>query len=105
MLIKKGTCKVFVSLIILVFILVTISGCNSIEKSIGNIYSLGEAYDKGLLTVEDLQSISYYHNGSDDENYVPIPKNPEVLTNKTENAIKETVAYIMRKPGVKQYKR
>lgn len=66
-------------------------------KKSGEFYTLQEAYDQGLLTQDDLKSIAYYHNGeSEDESFVPMPKTPEVLSNKTEKAIKETRAYNLR---------
>ena len=63
----------------------------------GEFYTLQEAYDQGLLTVDDLKNIAYYQNGeSPDENFVPTAKNPEILSSKTENAIKESRAYYYR---------
>jgi len=64
------------------------SGCTSIK---GSFYSLQEAYDNGWLTQEDLQSLAYYYNvGSNDESFVPKPKNPESLSKETENMIIKT---------------
>ena len=63
----------------------------------GDFYTLQEAYDQGLLTMDDLKNIAYYQNGeSPDENFVPAPKNPETLSTETENAIKESRAYYYR---------
>ena len=61
----------------------------------GVFYSLEEAYAKGLLTVEDLQSIAFYYRGSEDENFVAKPKSPETLSQETENKIKQT--YLIKK--------
>jgi len=70
---------------------------------IGTFYSLQEAYDKGLLTVQDLRSIAYYyHNtlewdieseglydGLKSTDYIPISKTPETLSVETTNRIKQ----------------
>lgn len=72
------------------------SACNPPKKH-GEFYTLQEAYDQELLTQEDLKSIAYYHNGaSEDESFESIPKTPEILSKKTEKAIKETRAYNLR---------
>ncbi|MCL2678460.1 MAG: hypothetical protein FWE85_05350, partial [Clostridiales bacterium] len=52
------------------------------EKKMGASYSLQEAFDKGLLTKEDLQNIAYYHN--DDS----MPVFPESLDAGIAEAIK-----------------
>ncbi len=66
-------------------------------KQRGEFCTLQEAYDQGLLTQDDLKNIAYYQNGgSDDENFEPMPKTPESLSDKTEKAIKETRAYDLR---------
>lgn len=67
------------------------------QNAYGYFYTLQEAYDKGLLTQADLMNIAYYHNSSINwavqyipEDYVPVPKNPETLSQETETAIKQT---------------
>jgi len=75
-----------------VFLIMAVSlffGCGPENK--GHFYSLKEAYDKGLLTQDELKSLAYYYNdGSDDEDFVPKLKVPEILSNDTEKRIKET---------------
>jgi len=83
---------------------------------LGTFYSLQEAYDEGLLTYDDIRSIAYYHNGGieylydgpysdfgpesiwvqSSPNYVPIPKNPEILSEAVERNLKESWAYNYR---------
>lgn len=49
------------------------------------------------MTQDDLKSIAYYQNGeSEDDDFEPMPKDPEELSKKTEKAIKETRAYDLR---------
>ena len=64
----------------------------------GEFYSLEEAYEKGWISKNDLINIAYYKNGNklfeEVENFTPSPKNPETLSEETENAIKETLVYI-----------
>ena len=66
----------------------------------GEFYSLEEAYEKGWISKNDLMNIAYYKNGNklfeEVENFTPSPKNPETLSEETENAIKETRAYDLR---------
>ena len=69
------------------------------EKTTGKLYSLQEAYDNGWLTQADVMSIAYYNNGGRtyneeimSEDYEPLPKTPEVLSNLTELKIKSTAA-------------
>ena len=59
------------------------------EENVGTFYSLQEAYDEGLFTVQDLMSIAYYHDslGGVDGTFIPTPKNPEVLNAETSNEI------------------
>ena len=84
--------------------------CGCGKEPLGTFYTLQEAYDEGLLSVEDIKSIAYYrYDGNEwiyagiDVNeedyyelqptdYVPIPKIPETLDKKTGKAIKETGA-------------
>ena len=53
------------------------------KEANGAFYSLQEAFDKGLLTKEDLQNIAYYHN--DDS----MPVYPETLNADVATAIKQ----------------
>ena len=69
------------------------TGIDNVPKgeNMGSFYSLQDAYDAGMLTVEDLRSIAYYQNrGSDDESFVPKPKSPVTLSVETESAIKKS---------------
>ena len=74
----------------------------TIEEILGTFYTLQEAYDEGLLTVEELKSIAYYMHGgilpdnSEDIGFAPLPKTPETLSAEVEKAIKETRAYDYR---------
>ena len=78
-------------------------GCS--KKPNGEIYSLEEVYKWGLISREDLMSIAYYQNGGRDrnesimnENYNPVPKNPEELNKTMESDIKQYfVDYLNRK--------
>lgn len=91
---KKIVC-LGVTLVIVVIMMLSMTACA--PKQRGTFYTLEEAYDQGLLTQDDLKSIAYYQNGeSEDEDFEPMPKNPEELSEKTEKAIKETRAYDLR---------
>lgn len=39
------------------------SGCDICKEDIGKFYTLQEAHDKGLLTIQDLQTIADFLNG------------------------------------------
>lgn len=65
------------------------SGCGSI----GAFYALKDAYDKGYVTVEDLESIAAYHNG-DKECEQTLPAD-------VENDIKKCEAASLRSHGEK----
>ena len=83
---KRGI--ILLSLIIIMCLL-TFGGCdNHDETKLGNFYTLQEAYDGGLLTVEDLQVIAEYHEKGVS---VPEPLDPNI-----ENTIKEVAAREMR---------
>lgn len=74
-------------------------GCKEEEKAepiAGKFYSLEEAYESEWLTKEDLMSIAYYLNngrqGNEEimsEDYAPIPKTPETLSEEVTAAIKQ----------------
>lgn len=74
----------------------------------GEILSLEQAYKSGYLTQEDLKSIAYHYHGGTTyneeimgENYKPIPKNPENLSEKTITRIKKIQQAECKKNGVK----
>lgn len=82
-----------------------LSGC---KMEIGTFYTLQEAYDTGYLTKEDVMSIAYYHNGGRvynedimNEDYTPIPKAPQELSENVSYKIRETVALDLRHSGIK----
>ena len=67
-----------------------------VEEELGKFYSLQEAYDNGWLTREELLSIAYYYQGKYlneelmPEDYLPITKNPEVLSEEIQLEIRQT---------------
>ena len=88
--------KKIICLGVILVMMIAMLACEPKKK--GDFYTLQEAYDQGLITHDDLKSIAYYQNGgSEDESFVPMSKNPEVLSNETEKAIKETIVYDVRK--------
>lgn len=85
------TLKMMVILIIVAVISLSIVACVDKEEAKGVFYSLQEAYDNGILTVEDLQNIAYYQNGENNEtDFVPLPKDPAHLSDETIKDIKQT---------------
>jgi len=87
--------KRIISLGVLLVMAIFISACEGCSET-GNLYELQEAYDNGWLTVEDLKSVVYYYNGGTTfneeimgENYMPIPKVPEILDAQTAMWIKQ----------------
>ena len=57
-------------------------------------YFLEEAYNNGWISRTDLKNIAYYYHKNtryEDKYFVPIPKDPEVLDEETENRL--TLAY------------
>ncbi|MDE5545882.1 MAG: hypothetical protein K2I88_00300 [Anaeroplasmataceae bacterium] len=80
----KSTLKgVFVVVIVLVCLILT--GCS---KTGGELYSLEEAYNKNLLSREDLLNVAYYYNkenGVENSDFTPKTLDPEVLSSKMEN--------------------
>ena len=66
----------------------------------GEFILLERAFNKHLITKNDLLNIAYIQNGNklyeETENFSPSPKKPETLSIDIENAIKETQAYIVR---------
>lgn len=80
------------------------------EKCTGTFYTLQEAYDNGWLTQADVMSIAYYHNRGRiyneemmSEEYEPVPKTPEVLSELTELKIKSAAAKEYREIYNMQY--
>lgn len=99
--IKKLLIRVI--LVIGLFMMLSMTACA--PKQRGTFYTLEEAYKQGLLTQDDLKSIAHYQNGeSAEEDFEPMPKNPEELSKKTEKAIKETKAYELRNQDTKPIK-
>lgn len=85
---------------LMLFGVVALTACTPEEDEIvakGTFYSLQEAYDKELLTIDDLRSIAHYQSAGEDEpNFVPTPMNPEVLSSETIEAIKKTYLVALR---------
>lgn len=85
---KRKIIAISVLLVIAIVFVSTLVGCNNLEPK-GKFYSLQQAYDDGLITVEDLQSIAcYLCNWIDCSEITPTPKNPETLDEKTVSKIK-----------------
>ena len=66
------------------------AGCTPEQRyseSVGEFYTLDEAYENGWLTQVDLKNIAYYYHtryGETehiDQSFVPTPKTPETLDN------------------------
>jgi hypothetical protein len=91
---EQNMVKKIIALGVLIIMAISLAAC---ENTKGSFYSLQEAYDEGLLTVEDLQSIANYQSAGEDEpDFAPIPKNPEYLSNEIINAIKKTYLVNLR---------
>ena len=85
------------------FMLFAFVGCNDNETEVGSneneseaelppseLYRLAEAYAKGLITKDDLRNIAYYYNGElATTDFVPLPKNPETLSEQTIKKIQQ----------------
>lgn len=77
-------------------------GCKK-RQAIGKFYTLQEACEQGFLTEEDVKAIAFYHGGREanadkfEEDYVPIPKNPEQIPAKIQNDIKSDYIYYFLK--------
>ena len=79
------------------------AGCGEKDKkkefaSYGQFYELKEVYEQGLISREQLLSVAYYgakseNEGLFDENYTPLPKTPEELSEKTVRKIKESALH------------
>lgn len=66
-----------------------LSACVNEEEQMGEFYSLQTAYDEGWLTIEDLQTIAFYHNDSK-------TSYPKTLSEEIARKIKEVAARNMR---------
>jgi len=77
------------------------AGCGNSEDrcadvvSYGNFYTLQMAYDKGLITFEDLLDIAYFHGGGvilngEVFNHTPRPKLPEELSTEMNRKIRQS---------------
>lgn len=66
---------------------VTLVGCKT--ENVGRIHSLKEAYELKLLSKEDLESIAYYYNQLDNNEFIPKPKNPESISKTNQKLIKK----------------
>ena len=87
--------KILIFVTVLIMIIPNLVGCKTRVKS----YTLQDAYEKGLITKEELVSIAYYWNNDINynkdimgDNYTPIPKKPEELSDKTIDIIKSYIA-------------
>ena len=110
----KKTVKTFLCCILLFILCLPLGGC--VKSTIvnekkemewetpvkqGEFYTLEQAYDAKLVSKEDLLSIAYYYQGRKwneeiiAENFSPKVKEPDVLDEKTIDAIKETVVAIL----------
>lgn len=73
-------------------------------QKLGDFYKLEEAYEQGFISHNDLLNIAYYNHQKydfaeyewNDPNFIPSLKNPETLSENTQNAIKETYAYNLK---------
>lgn len=69
---------------------------NILKADEGVLYTLQEAYDLGLLGVEEIKSIAHYQSaGRDEPDIDPIPINPEKLSPEVEKKIKISYARII----------
>ena len=99
--------KLFCALVLTIlssFMLFTFVGCNDngtevgrneneseVELPLSVLYWIEEAYANGLITNDDLRSIAYYYNGENaTTDFVPLPKNPETLSEQTIKKIQQT---------------
>ena len=77
----KKIVSLLLQIILIAVFAISATACKEKEK-MGAFYYLGEAFDKGLLTKADLESIAFYHN--DDS----MPVYPETLDAEIAEAIK-----------------
>ena len=92
---KKMKALVAIGIAVVILVTAGVIGwviCNPERKpeqpKAAGFYSLDIAYDNGWISRTDLRSLAYYHNQImkyEDKYFVPIPKDPEVLDEETEN--------------------
>ncbi len=82
--------KRLICVLTIFFVMFGFVGCKDTEEyeMKGTFYTLQEAYDEGLLTVENLQSIADLHNVG--------TESADTLSSDIEESIKETAAANMR---------
>ncbi len=80
---------VVVALLIIVFSGVVFTSCNLRDKPEPGIYTLQEAYDKGIINMRELKSIAYHHSPNRDDlgAFVPMIKKKVHITQEEVNAI------------------
>ncbi len=91
--------KLLSFLLVPVCLLFCAAGCgkNDEKTKEGNFFTVTEAYEKSYLTREQVMSIAYYHNGGRSQNeeimsedYQPLLKTPEKLSEVTEVSLRQT---------------
>jgi len=71
------------------------------EPEAGKFYSLQTAYDNGWISRGDLRNIEYHRTGdAQKKGFVATPKNPEVLSEETKLAIRESYAKSLREQDI-----
>ena len=100
------TKKILVLGVLIVMGLGLFAGCINPERhneqlKVSGFHSLEDAYVKGWLSKADLKSIAYYYDGfynggRKEKNFVPKPKDPEILCKEIQNKIiKEYISDFM----------
>lgn len=85
---KTKIIHVMILLIMVIVSVLAMVGCNNLEPK-GEFYTLQQGYDNGLITIEELQTIAYYHSNGHNCSYItPISKDPESLDEETMQKIK-----------------
>ena len=89
---------------IAILMLFSLAACRE-DESVGEFYSLQEAYDNKLLTVQDLMSIAYYHGslGGVSGDFIPTPKESEILDAELSNKIRNVFFELYVEPHVDEY--
>lgn len=82
---KKIFCLALISIVMLLSLMV-LTACNTIN--LGSFYSLQQAYDEGLLTMQDLENIAKHHNNG--------TMAADILSGTIEKTIKEAAAEKLR---------
>ena len=97
----KNYRKFMVALCIIVILCsMVMVGCDNREPK-GEFYTLQQGYDNGLITIEELQTIAYYHSNGHNCSYItPIPKDPESLDEETMQKIKnDALIFLLAQKG------